>query len=109
MEGKAAGVIESLIQITIKAIGDGDIAAYRPILVDYDKQVVSVLADIPEDIDHRDAVRDWLRERDLKTYGVAFQRGGALYLAVISPTGRQFATLSRVDGAWQSFEADDLL
>jgi len=102
-------VIASLIRITIKVIGDGDIADHQPILVDCDSEVVSVLADIPEDVDHRDAVRDWLRGRDLKSYGVAFRQGDTLHLAMISPTGRQFSILSRIGGAWQSLEADDLL
>jgi len=100
-------VIDSVVQITQRVIGDSPIETFLPTLIDFETRTVSVLEGLPADADIRAAVRDWLAKRDLETYGVAFCIGDCIHIAAISSAGESFARLSRMDGEWRTAETTE--
>ena len=109
MEGEAWNVIDTFVQMTQRMIGDGAIADYLPTLVNFETRTVSVLESVPEDIDIKSAVRDWLAKHDLETYCIAFRSGEAIHIMAAKGSHREFATLSRRDGVWRTSPAAGLL
>jgi len=102
-------VIEEIARITQRVIGDGSVDDFLPTLIDFETRTVSVLEGIPADADPKSAIRDWLTGHNVTTYGVAFCNGDEIHLTAIAPTGRKFAALARIEGAWQISDADDVL
>ena len=100
-------MIEAIVQITRRVIGDGSIENFLPTLIDFNTRTVSVLEGLPADADTRPAIRDWLAKRDLVTYGIAFRIDDCIHIAAISPAAKTFARLSRTDGEWRTSETSE--
>lgn len=102
-------MIDAVVQITQRVIGDGVIESFLPTLIDFETRTVIALEGIPSDVDQAAAVREWLTGRDLKTYAVAFRIDDAIHIAAISQTGNEFATMTRIDHTWHVAEAASVL
>jgi hypothetical protein len=101
VEGEAASVIESLISITQRVIGESAIEDFQPTLINFDTRTVSVLDGVPADVDARSAIREWLAGKDLETYGVAFRAGEAIHLAAYAKARNAFAAMYRTEDGWR--------
>lgn len=100
-------MIDAIVQITQRVIGDGAIEDFLPTLIDFNTRTVSALEGLPAEADTRVAVRDWLAKCDLQTFGVAFRIGDCIHIAAISPAEETFARLFRRDGEWRTSETTE--
>ena len=100
-------MIQTVVNMTINIIEEDGIEDFIPVLIDFDKRAVTGLSEIPEGVDHRAAVKNWLSGMQIENYGVAFRIGDEIGVMTSSSGEKSFARLTRSDGSWAASEAQD--
>ena len=53
--------LAQFVATTIKVLGADGIDGYLPTLVDHEQRSILVLEGVPDDVDHRTAVQNWIK------------------------------------------------
>jgi hypothetical protein len=105
-----AGVIDlgTLARITQNVLDKTGYEAFQPTLLDPASRTVRTLSGVPAEVDHVQALLDWVGRLGLTAYGAAFRVDGGIGLAVVDDGERRFAILPLSGGPDALSECDDL-